>query len=185
MQVLHELLLRDVEIGVHPLVLDVPADGTVLSAFEDDRVEEGQSEDHFLVLVRLGEVFFIVLLAQVTERAEDTSLQTSRRFIGQLDSTLEDGHWEGWCGARSEPKTVLRVQLVSIGLLLDHFELAHPRSEQVTVLEADPVTSTGALFDEFLSDHVLSLTQRDRAQLLVHSLRDGESSQVCDGVSTW
>lgn len=100
-----------------------------------------------------------MLLAQIAERAEDTGLETSRRFIGQLDSTLKDGHWEGWRGTRSEPETVLWMQLVSIGLLLNHFELAHPRGEQMTVLEADPVTSTRALFDEFLGDDVLSLTQ--------------------------
>jgi hypothetical protein len=59
-------------------------------------VEECQSEYKFSILEALAEVLFIAGFTEVIEGSSDTSLESSRRFICDLVTILENRHWEGW-----------------------------------------------------------------------------------------
>mmetsp|Transcript_49842 Transcript_49842/g.161284 ORF Transcript_49842/g.161284 Transcript_49842/m.161284 type:complete len:347 (-) Transcript_49842:949-1989(-) len=94
-QVHLDLLPRDLEIAIHPLVGHVPTDGSELPAFQDRRVEEGQGEQQLLVLSRLRAAL-IHLGLDVLEGPVQVCTQALRGLVGDLDTTLQDRHWEGW-----------------------------------------------------------------------------------------
>ena len=148
-------------------------------------MEEGQGKHKLSVLEALAEVFLIASSSKISQSSEDTGLESTRWLVSELDTVLQDGHWERWRGVGGQPQAVLWMHDSTISLLLDHLEFGHPRGEQVTILEADPVSSTRSFLNEALSDNVLALTKRDRLKFSVHSLVYSQSLQIGNRISAW
>mmetsp|Transcript_11708 Transcript_11708/g.17799 ORF Transcript_11708/g.17799 Transcript_11708/m.17799 type:complete len:215 (-) Transcript_11708:6161-6805(-) len=121
-----KLALRSVEIGGHPFVGDVPADGSVLSSLEDSCVEVCEGKQHFLVFARLGAPF-VVFFLNVAVSSLQVGFQSSRGLVCQLDSALKNGNREVVTGHRCQPQAVIGMHKAFILLLLDLLEFGHPR----------------------------------------------------------
>mmetsp|Transcript_13600 Transcript_13600/g.34405 ORF Transcript_13600/g.34405 Transcript_13600/m.34405 type:complete len:273 (-) Transcript_13600:2791-3609(-) len=176
------LLAGHLEVGVHPLVGDVPTDGAELAALQDHRVEEGEAKEQFFVLSGLLRAGLVDVLADVLEGTAEVGAQALRRLVRDLDAVLEDWHGEQGRGHAREPEAVLLVDLLRILRLLDLLKLAHPAGRQVAILQAHPVACVPAQLDEGLCLGALALAQGDEVQALAVPLLGGQLQQVLRGV---
>jgi len=83
---------------------------------------------------------------------------TRRSLIGNLQTGLEQDGGELYMGLGSQPKSKLLLRLEHLKLLLKDRE---PRSDQVKVLKADPLSLNGSLLDGFNSSLVSATTHSD------------------------
>jgi len=146
-------------------------------------VEVSEGEQQLLVFLRLCAAL-VVLWGYFVEGTLQVSFETLRRLVGDFDTALEDGNWEVLAGHRCQPKAILGVHSSFILPLLDLFELWHPTLRQVTVLEANPVTSSVATFNKLFGNSTLTLAERDYLKALVHALRFSESQKIGDGIGS-
>lgn len=101
------------------MVLDVPADGSVLSPLDDGSMEVGKSEKHLLVFFRFC-AGFKIFLGDVGVCSLEICLETSWWLVCELDTTLEDRNREDGSGHGREPESVLWMHAV---LVLHFLEL--------------------------------------------------------------
>lgn len=127
------LTLGNLQIRVHPHVLDVPADRAILTSLQNGGMEVGQSKHELLVLFGLRATF-VLLLTDVEECTVQISPETSGWFICQLDATLQHWDWEVVARLRGQPKTILRMHGIFVLCLLNALKFRHPRRGQMTIL---------------------------------------------------
>mmetsp|Transcript_175347 Transcript_175347/g.562466 ORF Transcript_175347/g.562466 Transcript_175347/m.562466 type:complete len:460 (+) Transcript_175347:949-2328(+) len=173
-----DLLTGHLEVGVHPLVGDVPPDGAELPPLEDDGVEEGQAEEQVLVLEGLRGAGLEDVLADVLERSAQVRSETLGRLVGDLDAVLQDGHREEGRRHTREPQPVLFADLFRILRLLDLLEFTHPTGRQVTILQAHPVTGIPAQLDQGFGLGSLTLAEGDEVEAVPIAPLHGQLQQV-------
>lgn len=109
-----------------------------------------------------GQFGLILRLARSRNYLLEGSLQvvanTRRSLIGDFQTGLEQNGGELDMRLRSQPKSELLLRLEHLELLLEDRE---PRSDQVEVLEADPLSLNGSLLDGFNSSLVSTTTHSD------------------------
>ena len=157
-QIHNQILQTSFEIGVHPLILNIPPNRAELSPLQNNRVEKGEGEQEPLELVRLR-ALFISRVLEVAVGSRQIGLEPARRLVGQFNSRLQNRHWEPICRHRSQPEPVIRVRVGLHLQLLDPLQLREPRDGQVAVLQDHPAAVSPAGFDVFLGDVALALSE--------------------------
>jgi hypothetical protein len=125
---------RSFEIRVIKFVENVPAEGTKLTSFLNNGVEEGQTKDKLAPLLR-----FLAVVEVLVRHFSETSLKigfdTTRRLSSQFDTVLEHRNREVRSGHRGEEQSEVRVEICTFLEVVDNcFKLWHPSLGQVTVL---------------------------------------------------
>lgn len=116
-------------------------------------------------------------------RTHNVGSKSFGRFIGHLDSVLEDGSGEVGGRVRSEPESELGVDLVHFfQVFADLLQGGHPTGSQMAILEHHPgaVFQTGV--DQVLGVGALALTQGNLLDFLVHA--GTEHQQAGEWVTT-
>lgn len=126
-QVKHDELERDSEVGVVEVVVDVPSDLSILLSLLDGGVEEGQDIAEGLEL--FFRAFVEVFVFQLRHVLPDVSTETIRRLSDDLETLLQDTQRELVLGCsvdrhRSQPQSVALVWLVQV--FNDLVELLEP-----------------------------------------------------------
>jgi len=179
--VLFDLQVGSVEVRVHPVVGDVPADGAEFAPLQNYGVEEGQREEQLLELARLvGGVVELVLDLVVGPR--QVGLKAFGRLVGELDAGLEHGHRELGRGHAGQPQAVQGVNLRLVLVLLDLLQRLQPADGQVAVLQADPVAVASAAHDVLSGFLALSLPERQDLQFFKHALGPRQFEEVAHWV---
>mmetsp|Transcript_116730 Transcript_116730/g.316960 ORF Transcript_116730/g.316960 Transcript_116730/m.316960 type:complete len:753 (+) Transcript_116730:99-2357(+) len=181
LQVHLNLLSRNLEVAVHPLVGHVPSDRAELSPLQDGGVEESKAEEELLELPGFRAAL-VHLGSDILKRAAEVGPQTLRWLIGDLDAVLQHRHRKGRRGHGCQPQTVHVIDGVRVLLLLDALERRHPTGSQVAILQADPVAALSAVLDQALGLPALALSQRDEVQALLVLEVPGELHERVRGI---
>jgi hypothetical protein len=150
---------RGFEIGVVVFVRNTPTERTELSSFLDDGMHEADSIDQGSP-VSMFNLIHKVLVDDGCESLVKTSLDTLGRFIGDLDTFLQETEREFIGRFASNEETEIRVH---VGVFLDQeaIQILHELKTQMAVLENSPGTSDHTVLDTFISILILSFTHGD------------------------
>jgi hypothetical protein len=138
-----QLQLRggDIHVGVIELVGNVPSQRSVLLAFNNDGVVEGQAEQKLLKLRGLVGATNLVVV-QLHVRVLEVGTKALRGLLGDLHAVLQHRGGEGLGGHGGQPQAELGVDLVGLHGLADLLQHRHPRDGQMAVLQHDPEEAT-------------------------------------------
>ncbi len=158
----------DSEIRLVELVGNIPSERAELAPFLDQSVEETQSEEHLLEMHRLfisgEEVVVADRIRQVG--SVDVQFQASRRLVRHFDSVLQNRNREMIRRVAGQPESEVRMDLFRFELLANLFQCSHPGYCKMAVLKDNPVTFLGSRFNHLHRSRSLTLTQRQRVQLV-------------------